>query len=137
MALGIGITRIGCFLNGCCFGTPTDQPWGVAFPKGSIPWHIFGDTHLHPSQLYSSLYGLGLFPHELMELAYLGELGDRVSLAGPMLSDDGESMVGSVLIIEAESADEIEAIAAGDPYALAGLFEKVTIRPFRQVIPGA
>jgi uncharacterized protein YciI len=70
-------------------------------------------------------------------LAYLGELGDRVSLAGPMLSDDGESMVGSMLIIEAESADEIEAIAAGDPYALAGLFEKVTIRPFRQVIPGA
>jgi uncharacterized protein YciI len=69
-------------------------------------------------------------------LAYLGELGDRVSLAGPMLSDDGESMVGSVLIIEAESADEIEAIAAADPYALAGLFEKVTIRPFRQVIPG-
>jgi uncharacterized protein YciI len=70
-------------------------------------------------------------------LSYLGELGDRVSLAGPMLSDDGESMVGSVLIIEAESASEIQAIADGDPYALAGLFETVTIRPFRQVIPGA
>ena len=69
-------------------------------------------------------------------LAYLGELGNRVSLAGPMLSDDGESMVGSVLIIEAESVSEIQTIADGDPYALAGLFEKVTIRPFRQVIPG-
>ena len=72
-----------------------------------------------------------------LHLAYLGELGDRVSLAGPMLSDDGESMVGSVLIIEAESASEIQTIADGDPYALAGLFDKVTIRPFRQVIPGA
>ena len=69
-------------------------------------------------------------------LAYLGELADRVRLAGPMLSDDGESMVGSMLIIEADSAAEIQAIADADPYALAGLFEKVTIRPFRQVIPG-
>ncbi len=68
-------------------------------------------------------------------LAYIGELADRVSLAGPMLSDDGERMVGSVLIIEADSAAEIQAVADNDPYALAGLFEKVTIRPFRQVIP--
>ena len=70
-------------------------------------------------------------------LAFIGELGDRVSLAGPMLSDDGESMVGSVLIIEADSMEDIQAVAASDPYALAGLFEKVTIRPFRQVIPAA
>jgi uncharacterized protein YciI len=69
-------------------------------------------------------------------LAYLGGIEGRVSLAGPMLSDDGESMVGSVLIIEAESVAEIQAIADGDPYAQAGLFENVTIRPFRQVIPG-
>jgi len=70
-------------------------------------------------------------------LAYIGTLGDRVSLAGPMLSDDGESMIGSVLIIEADSAEEIRTVADSDPYALAGLFERVTIRPFRQVIPGA
>jgi uncharacterized protein YciI len=69
-------------------------------------------------------------------LAYIGELGDRIHLAGPMLSDDGESMVGSLLIIEADSAADIQAIAERDPYALAGLFDKVTIRPFRQVIPG-
>ena len=68
-------------------------------------------------------------------LAYIGELGDRVRLAGPMLSDDGEGMVGSVLLIEAGSAAEIHAVADADPYARAGLFEKVTIRPFRQVIP--
>lgn len=68
-------------------------------------------------------------------LAFIGELGDRVGLAGPMLSDDGEGMVGSVLIIEAETAEEIQAIADRDPYALAGLFEKVIIRPFRQVVP--
>jgi len=61
MALGIGISRIGCFLNGCCFGTPTDLPWSVQFPIGSIPYSVFGTAHIHPTQIYSSLYGLGLF----------------------------------------------------------------------------
>jgi len=61
MGLGLGIARIGCFLNGCCFGTPTELPWGVSFPQGSIPYSVYFGAHLHPSQLYSSLYGLGLF----------------------------------------------------------------------------
>jgi phosphatidylglycerol:prolipoprotein diacylglycerol transferase len=61
LGLGIFFTRIGCFLNGCCFGTPCDLPWAVEFPAGSIPFSVFGSQHLHPSQLYSSLYGLLLF----------------------------------------------------------------------------
>ncbi|EFK95278.1 Prolipoprotein diacylglyceryl transferase, partial [sediment metagenome] len=61
VALGIGITRIGCFLNGCCFGVPTDLPWCIHFPEGSIPYSQFGNACLHPSQLYSSLYGFLLF----------------------------------------------------------------------------
>jgi phosphatidylglycerol:prolipoprotein diacylglycerol transferase len=61
LGLGLAFTRVGCFLNGCCFGTPTDLPWGVSFPTGSIPYYIFGEVALHPSQLYSALYGLGLF----------------------------------------------------------------------------
>jgi len=60
LGIGLVLTRIGCFLNGCCFGTPTDLPWGVVFPAGSIPCSVFGEVHLHPAQLYSSLYGLGL-----------------------------------------------------------------------------
>lgn len=61
LGLGLAVTRLGCFLNGCCFGTPTDLPWGVSFPERSIPSYVFGDTHLHPAQIYSSLYGLGIF----------------------------------------------------------------------------
>jgi len=61
LGLGLFLGRIGCFCNGCCFGTPTDLPWGIAFPVGSIPWFVYGTQPLHPSQLYSSLYGLGLF----------------------------------------------------------------------------
>ena len=36
MALGSAIGRIGCLLNGCCFGCVTDVPWGIVFPPGSL-----------------------------------------------------------------------------------------------------
>lgn len=61
IALGIGITRIGCFLNGCCFGLPSTLPWAVTFPAYSAAGSLFPQTPLHPAQLYSSLYGLVLF----------------------------------------------------------------------------
>lgn len=61
VAFGIFLTRIGCFLNGCCYGMPTDLPWGVTFPPGSIPDAEFGGQAIHPTQLYSSLFGLILF----------------------------------------------------------------------------
>jgi prolipoprotein diacylglyceryltransferase len=38
MALGLGIGRIGCFLNGCCFGGVSDVPWAVTFPEDSPPY---------------------------------------------------------------------------------------------------
>lgn len=77
VGLGLGISRIGCFLNGCCFGTPTDLPWGITFPIGSIPYAIFGNLSLHPAQLYSSLYGMILFVglHLMMKRkAFTGQL---------------------------------------------------------------
>ena len=61
LGLGLIFARVGCYLNGCCFGTPTELPWGISFPPGSIPYAIFQNAHLHPAQIYSSLYGLGLF----------------------------------------------------------------------------
>ncbi len=61
MALGIGIGRIGCFLNGCCFGLPTGAPWGVRFPTGSYSAHAFPGATLHPSQLYMVMAGFLLF----------------------------------------------------------------------------
>lgn len=61
IALGEFFTRIGCFLNGCCFGRPTDLPWGVHFPPGSFADRAGFDCAIHPAQLYSSLFGLFLF----------------------------------------------------------------------------
>ncbi len=59
-ALGIFITRIGCFFNGCCFGTETSCSIGVSFPSGSLPFSVFGSAPIHPAQLYSSLGGLAI-----------------------------------------------------------------------------
>ncbi|MFM7107846.1 MAG: prolipoprotein diacylglyceryl transferase [Planctomycetaceae bacterium] len=38
LLLGLAIGRVGCFLNGCCYGGPTDLPWAVSFPPESPPW---------------------------------------------------------------------------------------------------
>jgi phosphatidylglycerol:prolipoprotein diacylglycerol transferase len=38
LALGIALGRLGCFLNGCCYGDRCDDAWAVRFPPGSAPW---------------------------------------------------------------------------------------------------
>ena len=61
LALGTFFGRIGCFLNGCCYGRPTTLPWGVVFPPGSFATLEFGSQPVHPSQLYNAAAGLALF----------------------------------------------------------------------------
>jgi phosphatidylglycerol:prolipoprotein diacylglycerol transferase len=39
LMLALAFGRIGCFLNGCCFGRPTNLPWAVRFPYGSHAYH--------------------------------------------------------------------------------------------------
>jgi len=60
-------------------------------------------------------------------LVYIGDAGELVKLAGPFLDEAGE-MAGSLLIIEAENAAAARAFSEQDPYAKAGLFERVDIR---------
>ncbi len=59
IALGLFLTRIGCFLAGCCYGKETSLPWGVRFtdPNSLAPLNVL----LHPTQLYDSANGLALF----------------------------------------------------------------------------
>lgn len=58
IALSYGIARIGCFLNGCCYGAACSLPWAVRF-------HADGGDALtvpsHPVQLYSSAVSLCIF----------------------------------------------------------------------------
>jgi len=48
VAFGYAIARLGCFLNGCCHGGPTNLPWGVVFPDSVSLGPV------HPAQLYSA-----------------------------------------------------------------------------------
>ena len=59
--LGIGITRIGCFLAGCCFGSPTDCACGVTFPADAPASLQFGHVSVLPSQLFASAGGFIVF----------------------------------------------------------------------------
>jgi phosphatidylglycerol:prolipoprotein diacylglycerol transferase len=54
--LGLAITRIGCFLNGCSYGKTTTMPWGVTFPAST---GLVGARH--PTQIYELILDLGLF----------------------------------------------------------------------------
>jgi phosphatidylglycerol:prolipoprotein diacylglycerol transferase len=56
LALGLALSRIGCFFNGCCFGKPGSLPWCIAFPDNSPAGAFLPDQHLHPTQIYSSLF---------------------------------------------------------------------------------
>ena len=61
--------RLGCFLNGCCYGDVCTLPWAVSFPRYTPPWDYeiarglipataTQSLPLHPTQLYSSLDSL-------------------------------------------------------------------------------
>lgn len=69
--LGLFFGRLGCYLNGCCYGKETSSFFGIRFPIGSTPWRAQYEAHLiqpghpmlpvHPTQLYESLGCLLLF----------------------------------------------------------------------------
>jgi len=56
VAIGYAFTRIGCFLNGCCYGSPTTLPWGVRFSENGVL-----TPPSHPTQIYATLANLLIF----------------------------------------------------------------------------
>ncbi|MEJ7575657.1 MAG: prolipoprotein diacylglyceryl transferase [Pyrinomonadaceae bacterium] len=62
IALGQAIGRQGCFAAGCCWGKPTNLPWGVEFTElGHAVTGVPLGVHLHPTQLYESFAALAIF----------------------------------------------------------------------------
>ena len=68
-----------------------------------------------------------------VHLDYLSALGEQLVLAGPFLGEDGNP-VGSMVVVEAADAAAARAMADADPYAKAGLFASVAIRPWRWAV---
>jgi len=57
---GYAIGRIGCLLNGCCYGGACDLPWAISFPVEGGPIGAF-TMPSHPAQIYSALMAMALF----------------------------------------------------------------------------
>jgi phosphatidylglycerol:prolipoprotein diacylglycerol transferase len=120
IALGIAIGRIGCFLNGCCYGDMCDAqkiPWAVTFPRESAPWvdqvkhgliplTASRSLPVHPTQLYSALDGLILVV--LLSAFY------------PLRKRDGEVMA-LLMMTYPVSRFLIERLRNDEPAAFAGL----------------
>jgi phosphatidylglycerol:prolipoprotein diacylglycerol transferase len=77
LAFAMAVGRWGCFINGCCYGTPTDLPWGVPLLVSIGPDH-FECVKCHPTQIYESVF------HLLMGVVLLG-LARRDLLPGNRL----------------------------------------------------
>ncbi|MBI1777679.1 MAG: YciI family protein [Proteobacteria bacterium] len=68
-----------------------------------------------------------------VHLDYLRSQSHRLFTAGPVLADDGKTPIGSLLLVECTNEAEARAFAAADPYDRAGLFQSLTIHPWRKV----
>src|SRR5208282_1063939 len=63
IALGSAFGRIGCLMNGCCFGRPWNAPWGLVFPKDSPVW----DHQVATGLIGQDATALPVYPTEIMD----------------------------------------------------------------------
>jgi len=67
--------------------------------------------------------------------AYLAQVADRIAFAGPLLSDDGQTMLGSLLVIDfADRAAALDWLAR-EPFTVAGLYAQAQIHAFQSLWP--
>ena len=67
--------------------------------------------------------------------AYLAQVADRIAFAGPLLADDGTTMLGSLLAIDFDSRDAALRWLADEPFTLAGLYTRREIHAFQNLWP--
>ncbi len=70
-------------------------------------------------------------------LAHIGALDrdGRIAYAGPIRDDADERSIGSVIVLSAAGLEEARSLVDRDPYVTAGVFESVSVSPFKQVLP--
>jgi len=64
--------------------------------------------------------------------AYLDSAGVQPVISGPLLGTDGETIVGSMFLLEAGDRTEIEAFYRADPFNTGGVWKTVQIHPFNK-----
>lgn len=67
--------------------------------------------------------------------AYLAEVQERIAFAGPLVADDGVTMVGSLLVIDFPSRESAHAWLAQEPFVKAGVFAGTSVHAFVNLWP--
>ena len=67
--------------------------------------------------------------------AYLAKLADKMAFSGPLTLEDGETAVGSLLVMDFPSKADAESWLADEPFTKAGVYEKPLIHVFHNAWP--
>jgi uncharacterized protein YciI len=75
--------------------------------------------------------------HRERHLAHIHELEreGRITFAGPIRNDTNDRSIGAVIVLEAAALKEARSTVDCDPFVSGGVFETITVSPFKQVIP--
>lgn len=66
---------------------------------------------------------------------HVARIAGQLAAAGPVFADDGTTMIGSLMIIDAEDRAALDAWLQEEPFTQQGVYASVTIHPFLNVWP--
>jgi len=133
LLVGLALGRIGCFLNGCCYGGPCDLPWAVRFPPESPPWLDQAARGLLPAAAASGgAWSLPVHPAQLYAAIDALILAALAVCCTPLFRRDGAVFALvltlhpiSRLLLEAIRVDEQPAL--GTPFSISQLVSFVLL----------
>jgi phosphatidylglycerol:prolipoprotein diacylglycerol transferase len=119
LLVGLALGRIGCFLNGCCYGGPCDLPWAVRFPPESPPWLDQAARGLLPAAAAGGgrPWSLPVHPAQLYAAIDAAILAALAVCATPLFRRAG-AVFALVLTLHPVSRLLLEAIRVDEPPAL-------------------
>lgn len=119
LLVGLALGRVGCFLNGCCYGGPCDLPWAVRFPPESPPWLDQAARGLLPpaGESGGQPWSLPIHPAQLYAAIDAALLAIVAMLYTPLARRDGQ-VFALVLTLHPLSRLLLEAIRVDEPPAL-------------------
>lgn len=119
LLVGLALGRVGCFLNGCCYGGPCDLPWAVRFPPDSPPWLDQAASGLLPAAAAAGgrPWSLPVHPAQLYAAIDAAILAVLAICATPLARRTG-SVFAVVLTLHPISRLLLEAIRIDEPPAL-------------------
>lgn len=67
--------------------------------------------------------------------AYLGQQAEHIAFAGPLTSDDGDTVLGSLLVMDFPTRAILDEWLSNEPFTKAGVYEKPVIHVFNNMWP--